>query len=277
MNKFIIFHPLFNEKELYKIMYAYYEKIIILLYEIEEDNTIIELPINYNFTKIIFENDIEETTKIHKYKKKGDYIIKIYGDVKSLNYMNYTYGIAKMGFFLKEVIDYGYLEDFNFAYNRKLIKVPNYLPDNVYCLKNMFFCCKNFNCDISNWDVSRVTNMKGLFFNAQSFNQDISNWNVSNVTNMNSLFLNTNEFNQDISKWDVSQVTDMTDMFFFAKNFNKDISSWNVSNVEKMNQMFYYAKKFNQNISNWKCDKVINSKFMFNYALDMEEENKPYL
>ena len=41
---------------------------------------------------------------------------------------------------------------------------------------------------------------------------DISNWNVSNVTDMSDMF-NDTEFNGDISKWDVSNVTDMSDMF----------------------------------------------------------------
>ena len=37
-----------------------------------------------------------------------------------------------------------------------------------------------FNGDISNWDVSNVTDMNRMFQKSQ-FNGDISNWNVSNV------------------------------------------------------------------------------------------------
>ena len=39
-----------------------------------------------------------------------------------------------------------------------------------------------------------------------SFNQDISNWDVSNVTDMNYMFTNAKKFNQDISSWDVNNV-----------------------------------------------------------------------
>ena len=38
--------------------------------------------------------------------------------------------------------------------------------------------------EISNWDVSKVTNMDSMFAGATSFNQPLKNWNVSNVTNM---------------------------------------------------------------------------------------------
>ena len=47
----------------------------------------------------------------------------------------------------------------------------------------------NFKGNISNWDVSNVTNMKWMFWGCSKFNQDISNWNVSKVKNMNKMFL----------------------------------------------------------------------------------------
>ena len=65
-----------------------------------------------------------------------------------------------------------------------------------------------FNGDISNWDVSNVTEMEGMFYSCKNFNQDRSSWDVSNVTNMNGMFYNCKSFNQDISAWDVSNVKD---------------------------------------------------------------------
>ena len=47
----------------------------------------------------------------------------------------------------------------------------------------MFYNCKSFNQDISNWDVSNVKNMSEMFIGCGEFNSDISNWNVSNVKN----------------------------------------------------------------------------------------------
>jgi surface protein len=36
----------------------------------------------------------------------------------------------------------------------------------------------NFNGNISNWDVNKVTNMSHMFDGTKAFNQDISNWNI---------------------------------------------------------------------------------------------------
>ena len=61
--------------------------------------------------------------------------------------------------------------------------------------------------NISDWDVSQVTDMSGLFYMKNTFNDNISNWDVSNVTNMLDMFSNATAFNQDISSWNVSNVT----------------------------------------------------------------------
>ena len=118
--------------------------------------------------------------------------------------------------------------------------------------------------DISNWDVSNVTNMSRMFYSSQ-FNGDISNWDVSNVTNMSGMFQRS-QFNGDISNWDVSNVTDMIGMFQ-SSQFNGDISNWDVSNVTDMRNMFnnvlhnsnpdlYYEVVFNQDLSSWNVSNV---------------------
>ncbi len=135
-------------------------------------------------------------------------------------------------------------------------------------LYQAFSGCNNIGSsgNMSNWDVSSVTDMRATFANAYSFNQDVGAWDVSSVTNMLQMFYFSQDFNQHISAWDVSSVTDMSYMFTAASSFNQNISAWDVSNVRDMNNMFQGASSFNQNISAWDVSKVANMRGMFQSA-----------
>jgi len=61
------------------------------------------------------------------------------------------------------------------------------------------FYRSQFNGDISNWDVSNVTDMKQMFYRSQ-FNGDISKWDVSNVTQMFEMFNNSRIPNENRPK-----------------------------------------------------------------------------
>ncbi len=76
----------------------------------------------------------------------------------------------------------------------------------------------------------------------ESFNPDVSNWDVSNVTNMSGMFAGTKSFNQDLSKWDVSNVIDMSGMFEGAESFDDyGLRDWatKIDQVEDFSRMFY--------------------------------------
>ena len=122
-----------------------------------------------------------------------------------------------------------------------------------------------FNGDISNWDVSSVTDMTQMFYNS-NFNGDISNWDVSSVISMMNLFGQNEMFNGDISNWDVSSVEDMTQMFL-SSVFNKDISNWDVSSVINMRNMFRQNRIFNLDISNWDVSSVNDMSHMFQFTV----------
>lgn len=55
-------------------------------------------------------------------------------------------------------------------------------------------------CDISNWNVSNVTNMDNMFHNSNLNGYDLSKWKLDNLKSMNNIFDNCKEF--DINKLD---------------------------------------------------------------------------
>ena len=113
---------------------------------------------------------------------------------------------------------------------------------------------------ISKCNTALVTNMSELFRNLKDFNDDISKWDVSSVTNMEFMF-SYSRFKGDISGWDVSSVTDMNNMFSDSQ-FDGDISGWDVSSVTNMSHMFSESK-FIGDISGWNVSSVTNMEFMF--------------
>ena len=74
---------------------------------------------------------------------------------------------------------------------------------------------------------------------ATSFNGNLSQWDVSNVTDMNYMLKDATSFNGDLSHWDVRQVTDMDECFSGATSFNQQLGgSWAQSTADK-HAMFY--------------------------------------
>jgi len=130
---------------------------------------------------------------------------------------------------------------------------------NVTNMTGMFSECHWLNQPL-NWDVSKVTNMSFMFSGCENFDQPL-NWNVSNVTIMSIMFDGCESFNQPLN-WDVSKVTSMATMFAGCTNFNQPLN-WDVSNVTNMSFMFYSCMSFNQ-LLNWNVSKVTYMENMFN-------------
>ena len=128
---------------------------------------------------------------------------------------------------------------------------------------------KNFDGDISEWDVSNVEDMSYMFAecNITFKNTDLSGWNVSKCKTMEWMFEGVqfdinSEYNYDLSNWDISKL-DCINGMFFNSNFNSDsICNWDVSHITRMYKTFA-ASKFNQDLSNWDLSNIKDSQLIF--------------
>jgi len=142
-----------------------------------------------------------------------------------------------------------------------LTSVPSLLPSTVNNLYYMFYGTKKFNGNISNWDVSKVTNFGYMFQYNNAFNNGQLyyntnttklNWTIRTDANVNmtNMFNNT-PFSQDISEWNIRGVTNMTDMFtpqsenecgMTSVLFDKILNSWSKQTGRKTNVTFSTIK-----------------------------------
>ena len=104
-------------------------------------------------------------------------------------------------------------------------------PDlsNVTSIGSCFRSTSLFNGDISNWDVSNVTDMNFIFRDSV-FNQNISSWDVSNVTEMRALFYNSSVFDQNLGSWTIKQATNLTNFMYnvtlSTANYDATLIGW---------------------------------------------------
>ena len=139
--------------------------------------------------------------------------------------------------------------DFNCIDTSLITDMSDLFTDSIF--ENLVF-------DVSNWDVSKVTNMDSMFVGCIKFDGDLSDWNVSNVETMSNMFVKCRNFTgKGLENWDVSNVTNMEFMFSECEDFEgKSIENWNVSNVENISYMFDYCTSLNCNLNNWNVSKV---------------------
>merc|ERR1712187_1099559 len=95
----------------------------------------------------------------------------------------------------------------------------------------MFDGLHRFNIDLTNWDVSKVSDMQCMFRDAKSFNQDIADWNVSHIKNFNRMFMGATSLERDLCSWGDKMKSDststgktlnVTEMFAFSGCLKKD-------------------------------------------------------
>ena len=151
-------------------------------------------------------------------------------------------------FVVDERSDFSHCTELNGLFNdcRKLNQDFSWMDtSNCYLFDYMFKNCSEMQGEID-FDVSNATSMVGMLQDLNPskkvpWNPDLSNWDVSGVTNMNAMFYGDNGFNNNsIVGWDTSKVKDMAMMFDSAAAFNQDLSGWCAESVTK-------SDRFDQN------------------------------
>ena len=216
----------------------------------------------------------------HTYAAGGSYIITVDGLIHGWNNSNYFLGSDLL--YLVDILNFG--PNFLFGPDvgqyftgcNNLVHIAplsSTILSQQQNLSNMFAYCvvlENID-DISDWNVSHVTNMSFMFYYTFLFNTSLSAWQTGSVTDMNSMFFAATNFDKDISQWNTSQVQNMYGMFAFASKFNSNLNTnlnhWNVSNVTDMSGMFSAANAFNKDISNWNVSNVMFMDYMFQDSL----------
>ena len=198
----------------------------------------------------------------HEYATAGDYEVRVYNTFPRLDMTDGA-----------DLVTYGNTPALP-ANSAKLIAINQWGDIAWESVKNMFYQTPNLvtytatdtpdlsmassaegmfaftgltTADLSDWDVSTITDFSSMFSNALSFNGDLSDWVFSSAPFSEATALNfTGMFNlassftgTGLANWDVSNAQTMTVMFSDAAAFNQDLSSWDISNVT---DMFFFAK-----------------------------------
>ena len=153
--------------------------------------------------------------------------------------------------------------------------ISNWDVSQVTQMASMFKRCSSFNQPLNTWDVSKVKSFYEMFNSATVFNQSLSSWNTSLSVSFYSMFAYAKAFNQPLDGWDVSNATDMAHMFNSAFAFNQPLASWKVGKVGNMVSMFQSAQAFNQNLTGWCVTKILSRPASFEIGSALINANRP--
>ena len=131
----------------------------------------------------------------------------------------------------------GLIGMFENCFSLTTLDVSNWDVSSVSNLRRTFFMCGSLTTlDVANWDVSSVSSLQDTFFRCSSLTTlDVTNWNVSSVTIMLALFHGCRSLTTlDVSNWDVSSVTTMERVFFECASLTTlDVANWDINQVIK--------------------------------------------
>jgi len=165
---------------------------------------------SYNFTIDWGDGTMEDFTNNvspeHIYATAGTYTVAIQGDFPAIRVGN------------------------NGSANEKLLSVEQWGDIQWETFRSAFHGCTKLEFNASDKpDLSNVTDM-AFMFQESNFNGDISNWDVSSITNMSYMVYGAINFDQDLGGWDIGNVENMSNMFdssgMSKENLNATLIGW---------------------------------------------------
>lgn len=127
------------------------------------------------------------------------------------------------------------------AYTKRKLshKKDPYIPtDKSDLIREIGNCIaqEGYGCDLNYIDVSEIRDFSDLFYNFRDWNGDISDWDMSKAENTRNMFYSSMYTGQngDISDWDVRKIKFAGRMFYGSK-FDGDISRWDLRDLDVRN------------------------------------------
>jgi hypothetical protein len=204
--------------------------------------------------------------KIHMYDFLGEYTVTISGVIIGWSFATSAASKDK----IIRVNRWGVLQlnnnggAFQSCTNLDLSTVSDVLNLNgVTTLANTFRNCPSLTTinNINLWNTSLIQLTNLMFWGATNFDGNLSNWDMSQLTNATNMFLNAINFNNGgdsgINNWDVSALQIATGMFRNATSFEQPINNWSVINLTTAS--FFMAGKSTANYPASQLDDIFNS------------------
>lgn len=134
------------------------------------------------------------------------------------------------------------------------------------------FSKTNFCGDVSKWNVSNVASFHSTFAFCKDFDCDLSQWETTSVNSMIGMFWSCVHFlGKGLEKWDMSNVSQLNGMFYKCESLKGDtLVNWKFESLENTRLMFNNCIKLNVDLSKWNVEKLFDTYQMFEDCVSLE-------
>ena len=153
---------------------------------------------------------------------------------------------------------------------KKAVSEPGVALGESAC--SLFEDCENLReLDLSNLDVSNVTNMSDMFSGCSNLTslESLADWQTGNVTDMAHMFEGCSNLTslEPLANWQTGSVTNMAYMFSNWSSLTslESLADWQTGSVANMVGMFYRCSNLTslEPLANWQTGSVTNMASMF--------------